>query len=123
MDPGAPAANARHRSASSLRRRGTDSEAEAVRSRTTRAAVERARVRTPGNKGGTTRRPPRPLGRRGRVVLGGLPMSPLSTQRRFLLGEAEMPTHYYNISADLPVPLPPPLHPATRDPVGPDALA
>ena len=50
-------------------------------------------------------------------------MSPLSTQRRFLLGEAEMPTHYYNISADLPVPLPPPLHPATREPVGPDALA
>jgi len=49
-------------------------------------------------------------------------MSP-STQRRFLLGEAEMPTHYYNISADLPVPLPPPLHPATREPVGPDALA
>ena len=49
-------------------------------------------------------------------------MSP-SSQRRFLLGEAEMPTHYYNISADLPVPLPPPLHPATREPVGPDALA
>src|SRR5947199_5629589 len=49
-------------------------------------------------------------------------MSP-TTQRRFLLGEAEMPTHYYNISADLPVPLPPPLHPATREPVGPDALA
>src|SRR6266480_4221673 len=49
-------------------------------------------------------------------------MSP-TTQRRFLLGEAEMPTHYYNINADLPVPLPPPLNPATREPVGPDALA
>src|SRR6476469_1059757 len=50
------------------------------------------------------------------------PMSP-STQRRFLLGEADMPTHYYNIAADLPEPLPPPLHPATREPVGPADLA
>ncbi len=49
-------------------------------------------------------------------------MSP-ATQRRFLLSEAEMPTHYYNIAADLPVPLPPPLHPATREPIGPEALA
>ncbi len=49
-------------------------------------------------------------------------MSP-ATRRRFLLGEAEMPTHYYNIAADLPVPLPPPLHPATREPIGPEALA
>src|SRR6266513_305056 len=49
-------------------------------------------------------------------------MSP-TPKRRFLLGEADIPTHYYNISADLPVPLPPPLPPATREPVGPDALA
>jgi tryptophan synthase beta chain len=49
-------------------------------------------------------------------------MSP-ANQRRFLLSEAEMPTHYYNIAADLPVPLPPPLHPATREPIGPEALA
>jgi tryptophan synthase beta chain len=49
-------------------------------------------------------------------------MSP-ATQRRFVLSEAEMPTHYYNIAADLPVPLPPPLNPATREPIGPEALA
>jgi tryptophan synthase beta chain len=49
-------------------------------------------------------------------------MSPTS-QRRFLLSEADIPTHYYNISADLPVPLPPPIHPATREPIGPEALA
>ncbi|HLY35229.1 MAG TPA: TrpB-like pyridoxal phosphate-dependent enzyme [Candidatus Limnocylindria bacterium] len=49
-------------------------------------------------------------------------MSP-QPQRRFLLGEADLPTHYYNISADLTVPLPPPLHPATREPIGPEALA
>ncbi|MDP9271596.1 MAG: TrpB-like pyridoxal phosphate-dependent enzyme [Chloroflexota bacterium] len=49
-------------------------------------------------------------------------MSPTS-QRRFLLSEADIPTHYYNISADLPIPLPPPIHPATREPIGPEALA
>jgi len=45
------------------------------------------------------------------------------TQRRFVLPEAELPTHYYNIAADLPVPLPPPLHPGTREPIGPEMLA
>jgi tryptophan synthase beta chain len=49
-------------------------------------------------------------------------MSP-SPQRRFLLPESELPTHFYNISADLPEPLPPPLHPATHEPIGPEALA
>jgi tryptophan synthase beta chain len=49
-------------------------------------------------------------------------MSP-SQQRRFLLPESELPTHFYNISADLPEPLPPPLHPATLEPIGPEALA
>ena len=29
----------------------------------------------------------------------------------------------YNIEADLPVPLPPPLHPATREPIGPETSA
>jgi tryptophan synthase beta chain len=45
------------------------------------------------------------------------------TQRRFVLPEDRLPTHYYNIAADLPVPLPPPLHPGTREPVGPEMLA
>jgi tryptophan synthase beta chain len=39
------------------------------------------------------------------------------------LSESEIPTHFYNIAADLPTPLPPPLHPGTREPIGPDALA
>ena len=46
-----------------------------------------------------------------------------ATTRRYLLPEEELPTHYYNIAADLPEPLPPPLHPATREPVGPADLA
>src|SRR5690606_2398030 len=32
-------------------------------------------------------------------------------------------THWYNIMADLPTPPPPPLHPGTREPVGPEDLA
>ena len=42
---------------------------------------------------------------------------------KYLLTEAEQPTAWYNIQADLPVPLAPPLHPATGQPLGPDDLA
>ncbi|HYK87478.1 MAG TPA: TrpB-like pyridoxal phosphate-dependent enzyme [Acidobacteriota bacterium] len=45
------------------------------------------------------------------------------TDTKITLPESEIPTHYYNIAADLPTPLLPPLHPATRQPIGPDALA
>ncbi|MGC3952917.1 MAG: pyridoxal-phosphate dependent enzyme [Propionicimonas sp.] len=34
-----------------------------------------------------------------------------------------MPTHWYNIVADLPTPPPPPLHPGTKQPLTPDDLA
>jgi len=39
------------------------------------------------------------------------------------LSQKEIPTHYYNIVADLPKPLDPPLHPATKKPIGPEDLA
>ena len=42
---------------------------------------------------------------------------------RILLDQSEMPTRWYNIQADLPFPGSPPLHPATRQPVGPQDLA
>jgi tryptophan synthase beta chain len=45
------------------------------------------------------------------------------TDTKITLPESEIPTHFYNIAADLPTPLPPPLHPATRQPIGPEALA
>ncbi len=45
------------------------------------------------------------------------------TPRRFTLPDNELPTHYYNIAADLPEPLPPPLHPGTKEPIGPEMLA
>src|SRR5690606_39148369 len=35
----------------------------------------------------------------------------------------EQVTRWYNVVADLPTPPPPPLHPATHEPVGPDDLA
>jgi tryptophan synthase beta chain len=41
---------------------------------------------------------------------------------KFLLTEDEMPTTWYNLAADLPVPPPPPLHPGTHEPIGPEAL-
>lgn len=42
---------------------------------------------------------------------------------RFDLPQSEMPQAWYNIQADLPRPLPPVLHPGTRQPIGPADLA
>jgi tryptophan synthase beta chain len=44
-------------------------------------------------------------------------------QHKILLDESEMPTQWYNVVPDLPSPPPPPLHPGTLQPVGPDDLA
>ncbi len=43
--------------------------------------------------------------------------------RKFFLNESEMPTHWYNVAADLKNPPSPPLHPGTHQPIGPEALA
>ncbi len=42
---------------------------------------------------------------------------------KVLLDESEMPTQWYNVIPDLPSPPPPPLHPGTHEPIGPDDLA
>jgi tryptophan synthase beta chain len=47
----------------------------------------------------------------------------MSNQVKYVLQESEMPQQWYNIIPDLPAPPPPPLHPGTRQPVGPDDLA
>ena len=44
-------------------------------------------------------------------------------QHKILLDESELPTRWYNLIPDLPSPPPPPLHPGTLQPVGPDDLA
>ena len=47
----------------------------------------------------------------------------MATPTKIVLDESELPTRWYNLLADLPVPPPPPLHPGTLQPVGPDDLA
>ncbi len=42
---------------------------------------------------------------------------------KITLDESELPTRWYNLIPDLPSPPPPPLHPATLQPIGPDDLA
>jgi len=44
-------------------------------------------------------------------------------QTKFLLNESEIPSQWYNVLADFPWPPPPPIHPVTHEPVGPEALA
>ena len=45
------------------------------------------------------------------------------SQIKIHLNESDMPRQWYNIAADLPKPMAPPLHPGTRQPIGPDDLA
>ena len=47
----------------------------------------------------------------------------MSDTVRYTLSDEEMPTAWYNIIPDLPAPPPPPLHPGTHEPIGPDDLA
>ncbi len=42
---------------------------------------------------------------------------------KFFLPESEMPTQWYNVAADLPKPMNPPLHPGTLQPLTPDDLS
>ena len=47
----------------------------------------------------------------------------MSEETKILLEESEIPPAWYNIQADLPNPLSPPLNPATKQPAGPGDLA
>ena len=44
-------------------------------------------------------------------------------QKKYFLNEDQMPKHWYNIAADMPNKPLPPLHPATKEPIGPEALS
>jgi tryptophan synthase beta chain len=46
----------------------------------------------------------------------------VSTKTSFALTQNDIPTHWYNVLADAPKPLPPPLHPGTKQPVTPDMM-
>ncbi|HOM16880.1 MAG TPA: TrpB-like pyridoxal phosphate-dependent enzyme [Thermoguttaceae bacterium] len=42
--------------------------------------------------------------------------------RRIYLGQSEIPQRWYNLQADLPEPLPPPIHPVTKETLRPEEL-
>ena len=42
--------------------------------------------------------------------------------KRIFLNEKDQPTAWYNLQADLPKPVPPPLNPGTQQPLGPADL-
>jgi tryptophan synthase beta chain len=44
-------------------------------------------------------------------------------QVKVFLDESEIPRQWYNVMADMPTPMSPPLHPGTGEPVGPEDLA
>src|SRR5271157_548318 len=44
-------------------------------------------------------------------------------QIKILMSEKDIPARWYNIQADLPKPLPPVMHPGTKQPIGPQDLA
>ena len=46
----------------------------------------------------------------------------MSQTTRFSLSQADIPKQWYNLLADFPEPLPPPLHPGTRQPVAPEMM-
>ena len=47
----------------------------------------------------------------------------MSQTTKYLLTEKDIPRQWYNIAADMPNPMKPPLHPGTGQPVGPQDLA
>ncbi|WP_409186080.1 TrpB-like pyridoxal phosphate-dependent enzyme [Amycolatopsis sp. VS8301801F10] len=47
----------------------------------------------------------------------------MAERTKYILDEADLPAQWYNVVPDLPEPPPPPLHPGTREPVGPEDLA
>jgi tryptophan synthase beta chain len=47
---------------------------------------------------------------------------PFMNSKRVFLSESDIPSAWYNLQADLPEPVPPPLNPATKQPVGPADL-
>src|SRR3954464_6695005 len=46
----------------------------------------------------------------------------MSAMTQFALPPSEIPTKWYNLAADFPEPLPPPLHPGTKQPISPEDM-
>ena len=47
----------------------------------------------------------------------------MSEDSKFFIKDSDVPKQWYNLVADLKEPMSPPLHPGTKQPIGPDDLA
>ena len=47
----------------------------------------------------------------------------MTKNKIIFLEQSKIPTHYYNVLADVPVPMDPPLNPGTKQPAGPQDLS
>lgn len=61
--------------------------------------------------------------RRMAVAEGGSEITMTTGTTKYVLNEDQLPKDWYNVLADLPTPMAPPLHPGTGQPIGPDNLA
>jgi tryptophan synthase beta chain len=97
----------------------------AVRKAGKAAAAKAGKAPGPRKAGGAGRaigkRAGKPAARKAGRLAARAPAAP--ALRKIVLNEGAIPRGWYNIMADLPVPPPPPLHPGTLNPVGPDDLA
>jgi tryptophan synthase beta chain len=46
----------------------------------------------------------------------------MTSKISFTLGQADIPSRWYNLNADFPEPMPAPLHPATKEPIKPEDM-
>src|SRR5439155_3977628 len=105
-----------------------------------RACGERSRAGYPGSQRGGGRAPRRVAAGAGKHERGdGEPGIPArsgagaerpgawrrerASMSRYLLSEDAIPSAWFNVLPAMPEPLQPPLHPGTKEPVGPDDLA
>src|SRR5690349_21945638 len=59
----------------------------------------------------------------GKIVPRRRSEAVVTERTKITLDESEIPRQWYNMITDLPAPPPPPLHPGTGQPVGPEDLA
>src|ERR1700684_431815 len=79
----------------------------------------------PGTIGRLKRRPPISLALNPGYTCASILVAwedSVGDQVKFTLDEKDIPKAWYNLAADLPQPLPPVLHPGTKQPVGPSDL-
>ena len=85
---------------------------------------QRAGARAPARAELRARQAVRPgAARRRNIGTAASESSRETTMTRFLLSEDAIPSVWFNVLPVMPEPLQPPLHPGTKEPIGPDDLA